>query len=400
MLKIISIILAVLILLTACKESEVESQPPPPDDTQAVTEQQTTPNQPPEDIPKIREPLVVEGEWLHDWTFADTATAYLSVWSEKTGEYYRLKRFAFNSTGMLLEYIPVIPPWVEEENFRQIALSEDFYLRESSVGSGVEFFSNDRERALNISNTSVWGRESVMQPQLVGFSHTNEQLSDGVMRDTVAFHQLIDFTGLDLIYIGGEWIDLNFDYAFDTRRLVDSVVMTDTESLLLDVITDYYYKAYRKVAELRQFTKEEIAAAGVIQEDEWSSVFKLSDVKNKVSEWVSKSARDSVFEGFGLFGNVHGGEYFEIWLDRPLDGPRQVWLPMGSRVNSDGTVTFAVVHGWIYEWWTIHFFNNTIGYQCPFDGLKYYFPEAMAHIPKIEYTFVTENGRHKIFCIE
>ena len=340
----------------------------------------------------LERPKMIDLDSL-EFIFAETAPSHI-------GNGFLLRRFELTPTGMVIDYVPGVPSWdtsgspgegflIYEGNttFDEVCIFLDAPLN----GTGRRYtVSNDLSRFIRSDD---W--------QGIRFTVvSNEEIGD-FYRDTIAFNASVDFSNWKEIHIGSNRIYSDFDYAFDTRKLIKPAGLSKLDSELYEAVAYVNREIVSIIRNLEAVDFEEAS-------DAWIA-YKIEDVKKRHYELYS--------EGFGfdpeMYGEVIENKYIEPPWAGGFAGDSVVFL--GSRTNADKTITLTVVRGIAPNHGDeriivvqnlrdngehVEFDELVLGYRCPFDGQMYYYPQKAEELPKVEYTFVKEGNKHKILRIE
>jgi hypothetical protein len=338
-------------------------------------------------------------------------------------ELYRPIRFTLSASGFVIDYVAAIPCeyWYGQERADNAILSEEFMI------SGRDYymfdFSFSWSDGLGEWGSGRLGNNNTVNEQwnfsgALNFTVKSAERIGDMFRETVMFHRLIDIDNLEHMSIGSADINLKFDYAFDTRKPVEPVGLSSRDRQIYDIISTLNrpinWTLQQRLPD-REIHYEEYPE---FSEDGWAwLLYTINDVKEVHDYYYAK--------GYGF----NPADYGVVWFDKYVAphwsggswGLNTIFVD--NRTNSDGTVTMTVVTGvapnhgdvrivaeygeveMLYDENGMHIGNRqltpdvVLGFRCPFYGELFYYPEVVAKQPKIEYTFIMEDGKWKILSV-
>jgi hypothetical protein len=379
-------------------------------------------------------------EWIAEYNFAETVNVWFTntynnrVHEGSTGrlvhESFRVKRVAFSSVGIEIDYVPEIPYWAENTHEIFVLPSGFLFYEGRNRFSDIEFFFDGMRRTVT---NRLWNEFDDWKA--VRFSFENENLSGGVMRSTLTFVDPIDFTGLREVWIGGTIIDFEQDYS--SGKLIKPTNLSARDSELYDIVSLINRPEITVLWKhgLEGFEGFEDGADS-FDYGAWI-MFEMDEVEKMHYEIYSRQFK---FDP-ALYGKVVERENGVKYIAPPWAGGSAGlnFVMTGNRTNADGTITLSGVRGVApnhgderimvfapreirkngvvitveeleemrrqnlpedgLEWIPLGD-DLVLGYTCPFTGLLHYYPEIAEKLPTVEYTFIRESGKYKILSVE
>jgi hypothetical protein len=313
----------------------------------------------------------------------------VSFMSSEFGE-YKPKKLTLTSTGLVIDYyynrnatdkeIVLSNLFHENKDFDQIEIQTDKmrYTINNDLArfQGQSDWDFDDWKALRYTSSHVTLLGS-------GEGHTIE-------RDTLDFVEEIDLNAITFITLGGAFIDLNFDYALDTRKPVKPDSLNALESQLYDKLQELNRPVSWLLGDLPPLPTEF---------DAWM-VCNIKDVEEIHYRYYSKNGEILFIPE--EYGRKLDNNFIEPPWSGGSNGNAVIFPDDCIKNNPDGSITVSVVVGIAPSEGnnTIRTAGRAVGYTCPLDGGLYYFPQVVADLPVIDYTFIKEDGTWKISRID
>jgi hypothetical protein len=363
-------------------------------------------------------------------------------------EWFIPVKLTVSQTGMTIDYIPTTVPWDETGEIakgRLIYGNDQVWGISFIIGDDSEFPFADDVRGYVMDNKSTRSDWRFDVP--LGFSAEScgKTYTQGMaLRDTVTFDRPFDIENLSKINLGSERILIgdNRRQTMTTKAVPDNLSELEKQLFgIIESINRYGITFSRdnnliddrknvRVGQMilweymigKSLSAADAFAEGLIEEEHLqyyrneqgeltfdTQFYRVSDMRKAYDELFSKNAANVRFDPTAGVGMLISGEIFNLAAHGLTHA--STLLVVGNRTNADGTITLTTVYTSCdagddhLATYTVaadgnSATQNNVGYRCVFSGNVYYSPDLIKNEPRIEYTFVLEDGKHKILSIK